>query len=102
MNWNELLTEIRLDEIEVTIINPVRNEPFYKKGRMTGFKSGVIGGGHYRYKNGVAMAFDSSRLRWVKKPKVQVTYSVADYGGKQHSDWIDYDNCEFNFKTNKV
>jgi len=99
MNWEELIQKWQLDDIVVTIINPVRKEEWYKTGRLTGFKSGLWGGGHYNYKNGKSHSFDSTRVRCLKKPKVQVTYNVFTYRGKEHSDWIDFDNCEFTIKT---
>ena len=99
MEWSELLDKMKLDEIEVTIIKPTRKEESYKKGRITGFKCGIFGGGHYKYKNGQPMAYDSSRRHWIKKPMIHVTYPIFTYGGKEHSDWIPFDNCDFNFKS---
>lgn len=101
MTWDELLTLSNFDNIEVTIINPVRKGECYKKGRLTGFKSGLIGGGHSKYKNGVPHSFDSSKMRFIKPPKVHVTYNVFEFHKKEHSDWIDVSNCEFNFINNK-
>lgn len=43
----------------------------------------------------INVRFDSSRIRWIKKPKVHVTYNIFDFGGKEHSDWVDADNCTF-------
>ena len=108
MNWNELLTAIGADdkEIIVTVINPVRkgfdiDDNVYKKGKLTGFKTGVIGGGHSSWKGGMPQRFDSSKLRFIKKPKVHVTYEIFTYGKREHSDWIDVDNCEFEIKEKK-
>ena len=75
MNWTELLTFIGADEKEImaTIISPVRKGDIYQKGRVTGFKSGLYGGGHYKFKKGVPFSFASDRMHWIKKPKVHVT-----------------------------
>lgn len=108
MDWSEFLSVTNLDKgIEVAIINPVRNGDIYKTGRMTGYKSGVRGGGHYgvrggghyNYKKGEPHSFSSQRIRWIKKPKVHVTYNCFDFGRKEHSDWIDVDNCRFKIKS---
>ena len=88
MNWTELLDQAKMgDDIKVTLINPVRNREYFKEGSLTGFKSGTIGiKGH-----------------WIKKPKIQVTYSVYQmYPTKKcYQDWVDYDNCEFEIVTKK-
>lgn len=101
MTWSELLeSTVFGKEIIVTIINPVRKEEYYKSGTLHGYKAGILGGGHHRYKNGVPMRFESARIHWIKKPKVLVTYNVYNIypGGKQHSEWIDVDNCTFEIK----
>lgn len=82
-------------DIIVTIINPVRKEEYYKEGRLVGFKSGIWGSGHSNYKNGFPHSFDSSKQHWIKKPKIHVAYNIFTFGGKDHSDWIDVDNCRF-------
>lgn len=98
MDWTELLAATQLEKrIEVTIINPVRKDDSYKKGRMIGYKSGIIGGGHSNFKKGVPCSFDSSKRKWIKRPKVLVEYNCFTFGtrAKMHSDWIDIDNCTF-------
>ena len=103
MDWNKLLEFFNLDNIEVTIINPVRKDEIYKTGKITGFKAGLFGGGHSNYKNGIPHTYNSLNRHWIRKPKVQVTYGIFDYGGSEHSDWIDVDNCTFKFtKTNEI
>jgi hypothetical protein len=97
MTFDVLLSEVGLmnREVIVTLIKPLRQQEYYTKGRLTGFKSGLWGGGHYNYRNGVPMSFDSQRIRCIKKPKVHVTYDIFDFGGRMHSDWVDIDNCTF-------
>jgi hypothetical protein len=97
MTIDTLFAEFGLNkrEIIVTIINPVRKDPIYKKGRLAGFKAGLFGGGHYHYKNGVPMSYASTRRRWIKKPKVLVAYDIFTFGKSSHSDWVDVDNCTF-------
>jgi hypothetical protein len=97
MNWNEVLKFLNIEnrELVATIIEPVRKDPIYKKGKVMGFKPGIYGGGHYNYKEGVPMSFDSGRMRQIKKPKVLIEYNVFTYGGSSHCDWINVDNCEF-------
>ena len=100
MTYETLLTEIGLGnrEIIATLINPIRKEPHYKEGRVTGFKSGLFGGGHYNYKNGTPMSYDSSKRHWIKKPKVHITYNCYTWkrsGAREDSDWVDIDNCKF-------
>lgn len=101
MNWDELLESTALGkDVIVTVIKPLRKEEYYKAGRMTGYKSGLYGGGHSNYRNGVPCSYDASKRRWIKKPKVHVTYNVFTYGGKEHSDWISVDNCIFEIREN--
>ncbi len=102
MDFDQLLTLWDFENIEVTVINPVRKDEVYKKGRLTGFKSGLYGGGHSRYKNGMPHEYSSLKRRWIKPPKVHVTYSIFDFGGKEHSDWIDVDNCIFEIKKEEI
>ena len=110
MSWEELLKMWQLDDIIVTIKEPLRKDEVYKKGRLTGFKSGLFGGGHYNFQRdkdlpnsrSVPMSFSSTRKHWIRKPKVHVTYNIFTWGlagGKEHSDWIDIDNCTFEFET---
>ena len=103
MTFDVLLSEVGLmnRDVLVTLINPLRKEKIYKQGKLTGFKSGLYGGGHYKYKNGVPTAFDSRRIRCIKKPKVHVTYNIFEFGGREHSDWVDVDNCKFQIIKNK-
>jgi hypothetical protein len=95
--FHDLVESVGLSNtvIRVVVINPIRKEEHYKEGRMTGFKSGLMGGGHYNYKNGIPNSFDSRRIHWLKKPKVHVTYDIFEFHGREHSDWIDLDNCLF-------
>lgn len=102
MDYSELSTLWQLDDIEVTVINPIRKQDYYKTGRLTGFKYGIWGGGHSNFKNGIPRSYDSSKRYWKKKPKVQVTYNVFEYGRREHSDWIDVDNCTFEIKRNET
>lgn len=97
ITWDRLIKLIGLERIVVIIKKPVREGAFYTQGELTGFKSGIFGGGHYNYKHGEPHSFDSRRLRFIKPPKVHVTYNIGDYGGRQHSDWIDVENCLFSF-----
>ncbi len=96
MNWEELLKVWQLDNIIVTIKNPVRKEKavgdVYKTGRITGFKTGLWASRINKWQHGGPM-------HCIKKPKVHVTYNIFDWGGKEHSDWIDFDNCEFTLKN---
>lgn len=98
MNWMELLNATNFDKVRVTILSPVRRGESYTQGTVQGFKAGVIGGGHkFMKKDGEfeSHSFDSSNLKWLKKPRVFVVYDVFTFGGKQHCDWIEVDNCEF-------
>lgn len=96
MDWTELLAAMQLDkDIIVTITKPVRNGEPYTHGRLTGFKCGIFGGGHYNYKDGMPQSYDSTRRHFIKPPKVHVTYNIFQFGGKEHSDWIDVANCIF-------
>lgn len=108
MNWDELLEKAKLgDKIEVTLINPIRKEEYYKKGEMIGMKPGVYGGGHFNYKRNkdggpsVPHSFSSDRMHWIKKPKVLVQYNIFEYRSNKgmHSDWVNVDNCEFKIIT---
>ena len=98
MDFHLLLTEIGLNnrEVEATIINPLRHGDEFKKGRVTGFKSGLFGGGHSNYENGVPTSYDSTKRHWIKKPKVHVTYYCFEWGKGEYSDWVTVDNCVFN------
>lgn len=110
MNWTEFLEATGFDkkELHVTLIKPVRNDEIYKIGRVIGFKPDVFGGGHSDWKKdkqqkdgrGMAMAhsFDSSKMHWIKKPKVLVEYNVFTFGKSTHWDWVEVDNCEFEIK----
>jgi len=103
MTFDVLLSEIGLGnrEIIATIINPIRKGEYYKQGRVTGFKSGLWGGGYSNYKNGVPHAYESTKRDWIKKPKVHITYNIFTFGGKEHSDWVDADNCTFQIIKNE-
>jgi hypothetical protein len=111
MNYTELLQSLNLSgrEIIATIIKPVRNEEEYKQGRVIGFKPGIRGGGHSDYskdsqdrdgyRGSHPHSFSSLDIRWIKKPKVLIVYSVIDFmRGKEHWDWIEVDNCTFEIK----
>ena len=103
MTWDVLLDQVGLGhrDVIVTIVKPVRNGEYYKKGRLTGFKSGIWGGGHSRFKDGFSHSFDSSKQHWIKKPKVHVTYDIFNWGKRCYNDWVDVDNCTFEIiKTN--
>ena len=94
MSFENLYQEMGLNrrEVLVTLINPVRKGEYYKQGKLTGFKSGIYGGGW----NSKHTSFDSTKMHWIKKPKVHVTYNVFEFFKGQHSDWVDIDNCVFN------
>lgn len=101
MNWNKIIKILGLEDktLQANIINPIRKPingdvDIYSKGKVIGFKPGTLGGGH-KYKKGKLKSFDSLDFKWLKKPKVLVLYSIFDWGGKQHIDWIDVDNCTF-------
>ncbi len=98
MDWSELLTVMQVEQIIVTVINPIRKGDCYKTGELQGFKCGIFGGGHSRFKNGAPHSYDSSKRKWIRKPKVLVAYNIFTYGKSQHSDWIDVDNCTFEIK----
>lgn len=103
MNWTELLTACQLDNVEVTIINPIRKSLHdeYKHGMMIGYKAGLIGGGFKVEKRDGEIRgqhYSSTKRRWLKKPKVLVEYNVFNYGGRTHTDWIEVDNCTFEIK----
>ncbi len=98
MNWDELLIRWDFKNIVVIVINPVREGEIYKKGKITGFKAGLIGGG-WKFKKGIRCSYDSSKQKFLKRPKVHVTYNIFDYFGKEHSDWIDVNNVEFLFEN---
>lgn len=110
MNWEELLSLTQLGVITVTIIKPVRKPPYegsdvFTKGKLTGFKSGIIGGAHYNYRKEkeqrtMSHSYDSRRLRYLKPPKVQVTYDMFQFGKSEISDWIDVSNCKFEILNN--
>lgn len=102
MTYEVLLSQFGLmgRDVLVNINKPVRNGEYYQQGILSGFKCGIWGGGHSRFKNGVAMSYDSSKKHWIKKPKVHVTYNLYYWSngngkGGQQSDWIDVDNCTF-------
>lgn len=114
LDWDELLKVSMLDDVEVEIINPIRKDPFrgdkesvYKRGRLTGFKCGLFGGGNSDYRKpkdegfSIPHSFDSRKMHYLKKPKVHVTYNIFDYGKKEHSDWVDVDNCIFRVKADQ-
>lgn len=97
MNWKELLeTPICLgkDTIEVTFITPPRKGEYFEKGEMVGYQTGIFGGGWSA--NG--MSFSSDRMRFLKKPKILVTYNIHQFYPKKRPflDWVDIDNCIFN------
>lgn len=118
LTWSEFLNETHLGkEIEVTLIKPLR-KPHYEgdlsftKGTLEGFKCGKFGGGHSdwrKYSNNgrndgdpkVPMSFDSTRMHWIKKPKVFVVYNCFAWGNTEYSDWVDVDNCLFTIKAPK-
>jgi len=97
MSFETLLLELGLNrrDVIVTLINPLRKDEYYKQGKLTGFKSGIWGGGGSKYKNGMARSYDSTKRRWIKKPKVHVTYNIYVWGKGHISDWVDVDNCKF-------
>ncbi len=95
MTWDELLKQFPIEEIRVKIKKPLRRGEEYREGRLTGFKSGIIGGGHSKYKGGIPQSYDSTKRRFIRNPKVHVTYDVFEYHKTEISDWIDADNCEF-------
>lgn len=102
MNWGEFLSTpvIFGNKIEVTILSPVRKPLFkddsvFTHGKLTGFKCGRWGGGHFDFKHGRFTSYDSSKTHWIRKPKVHVTYNAFEWGKKEYSDWIDVDNCDF-------
>ena len=90
--------------IEAVLIKPIRNGEWYLKGHVVSFKGGVWGGGHSNYKRNKAngethsrpYSYSSDRNHWIKKPKVHIVYSIGDFGGTMHSDWVNADNCTFN------
>lgn len=103
MDWSELLIAMNIGDADIiaTLITPLRKDgDSYKSGKVVGFKPGVYGGGHSRYKNGVPMSFDSTKMCWKKKPKVFVAYNCFTYGKSQHTDWVDVDNCTFEIVPN--
>lgn len=103
MDYTQLLTELNLSErsIEVKIINPIRKGDSYKSGKVVGFKAGIVGGG-WKFKNGEQKSFDSSKFRWLRKPKVFIIYPIFNLipKAKWIADWIDVDNCEFSIVEN--
>lgn len=103
MNFSELLVALNLgnSDIIVTVVKPVRKDSIYKTGKVTGYKSGLWGGGHKSWKNGFFQSYCSLDQHWIKKPKVHVTYNIFEWGGKEHSDWIDVDNCTFEIVANE-
>jgi hypothetical protein len=103
MEWSELLISLNLVDRDIiaTIIKPIRNDEWAKSGTVTGFKSGLYGGGHSRWKGGMPHSFSSLRMRFIKKPRVHITYNCFEWGKKEYSDWVDVDNCTFSFKDNK-
>lgn len=115
MTWDELLKETAFGkEIQVTLIKPLRKplhegDTSFTQGTLTGFKFGLWGGGHgdwEKYSNEgrtdgapkVPMSFDSTKMHWIKKPKIQVTYNIFKFHGKEYSDWVEVDNCLFEIK----
>lgn len=101
MNWTEFLIATQLQKrIKVTLIKPLRN-PHYEGdicftfGYLTGFKSGLFGGGFSQWKNGMPMSYNSTKRHWIRRPKVHITYTAFEYHGKEYSDWIDVSNCIF-------
>jgi hypothetical protein len=97
MDFKELYEYFNLDKINVrvTLIKPIRNGEEFKTGRITGYKAGLYGGGWYNYKDGVPQSFNSTRIHCKKKERIQITYGVWQFHGKELSDWVDIDNCEF-------
>ncbi len=105
LNWIELLKELGLyeNEIKVTLIKRVRHDDSFQEGRVTGFKSGLRGGGHHDYHHGVPHSFSSDRIRQLKPPMIQITYNCFSFTkGKQYSDWVPVDNCIFEFTKEKI
>lgn len=103
MTWTELLDTpltIGKDKIEVTFLKPPRNGEHFQKGEMVGYQTGIFGGGWSA--NG--MRFSSSDMRFLKKPKVLVSYNIFQWYPKRKPflDWADVDNCVFNIITNDV
>ncbi len=100
-SWFELLQKLNLidREIKITLIKPVRtkdnSDDIFKTGKLIGFKPGLMGRGHYNYKNGTPMSFNSGRIHQLKPAMVQIEYSVFDFGKKLYTDWVPIDNCTF-------
>lgn len=110
MTYQELFISLGLHnkDIIATIIKPVRKDDCYKQGRVIGFKPGLYGGGFSDYRKdkqqkdgrGAAMphSFNSFNMHWIKKPRVLIEYPCFTFGKSTHWDWIDVDNCTFEFK----
>lgn len=74
MTWEEIQPANREGKpIEVTIINPLRKESCYSKGKLTGYKGGLPG----------------------DIPKVHVAYYNTGLQEIIYGDWIPVDNCTF-------
>ena len=102
MNLSELLVQLKIMDKKIIahLVIPVRKEEEYKSGEVIGFKPGIYGGGHSEYKKereGITRphSFNGLNMYWLKKPKVMISYSCFTYGKRQHFDWVDIDNCNF-------
>jgi len=100
MTWDELHGMLNISNIRIELIKPLRNDSHHTVGSFAGFKSGLFGGGHSKFKNGIAHSYDSRKRHYIKRPMICIAYDIFDYGGKQHSDWVDIDNCIFTIETN--
>lgn len=91
-DWNGLQEYLGSNNYEIIAYmeKPYNNRKgdIYLSGKVLGFIPGLYGGGHYNYRNGIPMTFDSRRMHWLKEPKVMVFYNCFEYGKKQHSDNI--------------
>ena len=105
MDLSEIISELGLSDIliKVTLKVPKRIGDEYKAGRLAGSQPGYWGGCHYDYQKDFQcpeapkrpMSFDSRRIHQLKQTRVLVVYNCFTWGGREHSDWVPIENCDF-------